>query len=136
MFSLVALKASFSLSLFFPLLCYNLTLNTFLTLSNGVFLMDNFLSFANPLSLYNFWDSLSSPSLLLHQSFSNSLCSAKPQLQIYILKQLKYLMFKKKAPSYLPSMSIRSHFLPVFPSHSIHSSPTKMMFLPGLIADT
>lgn len=37
--------------------------------------------------------SLLCPTPLLHQAFSNSLCWAQPQLQTYIPKELKHLMF-------------------------------------------
>lgn len=103
-----------------------------LTLSAHVSFLDPVLSSPNPLSLSLFLASLSSPTLLLHQSFSNSLCSAEPQLQTYILKELKLSHVRKKAPeSYLPSTATLSLppslLLSIQPS--IRPSPSKMLFV-------
>lgn len=100
-----------------------------LTASTHVFLMDAFLSSLNPLSLSLFLASLSSPSLLLHQSFSNSLCSAEPQLQTYILKEPKLSHVRKKPQSLIcPALP---HTLPLSASlqPSIHPSPCKLLFV-------
>lgn len=103
------------------------------------------LRLASPLPPFSsVWPFLSH--VLLHsciRPFSNSLCWAQPQLQTYIPKELKHLMFgwkwkrekKQKTnptPStYLPSApSLPPSLLPPLPSPSASLHPALHMFLP------
>ncbi len=95
--------------------------------------MDPSLSSPNPLSRCLLLASLSSLAPLLHQSFSNSLCSAEPQLQTYILKEPQLSHVWKKSPwvlfaQYCHTLSPpASLLLSIQPS--IRPSQSKMLFV-------
>lgn len=130
-------RPPFCPSIYFLVLNYSLMLSLYIShpVSVGVFLRDPFLSSPFPLPLFFFCLSLISCYTLASVFFPNSLCSAEPQLQTYILKEPKHLKFflkkeEKISPkSYLPSTATLFPSLSPPPTPFTRFSPLKMLFV-------